>query len=61
MSGVLFAVGVGPGDPNLLTLKAVKILEKAEVIAPAFSLFNHNLFAVLDVNAPFQRRVKSEE
>ena len=33
MSGVLFAVGVGPGDPNLLTLKAVKILEKAEVIA----------------------------
>ena len=33
MSGILYAVGVGPGDPELLTLKAVKILEKAEVIA----------------------------
>lgn len=33
MSGILYAVGVGPGDPELLTLKAVKIMEKAEVIA----------------------------
>lgn len=33
MSGILYAVGVGPGDSELLTLKAVKIMEKAEVIA----------------------------
>lgn len=33
MSGILYAVGVGPGDPELLTLKAVKIMEKAKVIA----------------------------
>ncbi|WP_083818919.1 SAM-dependent methyltransferase [Desulfotalea psychrophila] len=28
MKGVLYVVGVGPGDPELLTLKAVRILEK---------------------------------
>ena len=33
MDGMLYAVGVGPGDPDLLTLKAVKILEKADIIA----------------------------
>jgi len=31
--GMLFGVGVGPGNPELLTLKAVKIIEKTRVIA----------------------------
>jgi precorrin-2/cobalt-factor-2 C20-methyltransferase len=33
MKGVLYAVGVGPGDPELLTLKAVRVLREADVIA----------------------------
>ncbi|MEI2612932.1 MAG: precorrin-2 C(20)-methyltransferase [Candidatus Promineifilaceae bacterium] len=33
MTGVLHLVGVGPGDPELLTLKAVRILGSAAVIA----------------------------
>lgn len=33
MSGTLFGVGVGPGDPDLLTLKAARILREAGVIA----------------------------
>jgi precorrin-2/cobalt-factor-2 C20-methyltransferase len=33
MMGKLYAVGVGPGDPQLLTLKAVKVLQMADVIA----------------------------
>ncbi|NLI92663.1 MAG: precorrin-2 C(20)-methyltransferase [Peptococcaceae bacterium] len=33
MLGKLYGVGVGPGDPELLTLKAVKIIKEAEVIA----------------------------
>ena len=33
MSGTLYGVGVGPGDPDLITLKALKILRAAPVIA----------------------------
>ena len=29
----LYGVGVGPGDPELLTLKAVRIIEQCEAIA----------------------------
>lgn len=31
--GVLYGVGVGPGDPELLTVKAVRLLRTADVIA----------------------------
>ena len=33
MKGILYAVGVGPGDPELLTLKAVKEIKNADCIA----------------------------
>ncbi len=33
MSGTLYGLGVGPGDPELLTLKAHRILQSAPVIA----------------------------
>lgn len=33
MSGTLYGVGVGPGDPELLTLKAARILQQCPVIA----------------------------
>lgn len=33
MSGRLFGIGVGPGDPELLTLKAVRLIAEADVIA----------------------------
>ena len=32
-SGVLFGVSVGPGDPELITVKAIKTIERCEVIA----------------------------
>lgn len=31
--GVFYGVGVGPGDPELMTLKAVRVLERCHVIA----------------------------
>ena len=33
MSGIFYGVGVGPGDPELLTLKAVRIIKENSVIA----------------------------
>ena len=33
MKGVFYGVGVGPGDPELMTLKAVRVLRDCPVIA----------------------------
>ncbi|MDU7026251.1 precorrin-2 C(20)-methyltransferase [Robinsoniella peoriensis] len=33
MTGKLFGLGIGPGDPELLTLKAVRIIQESDVIA----------------------------
>lgn len=33
MTGILYGVGVGPGDPELLTLKTVRIIRENEIIA----------------------------
>ena len=33
MTGKLYGVGTGPGDPELLTLKAVRALDEADVLA----------------------------
>lgn len=32
MAGILYGIGVGPGDPELLTLKAVRLMEECDVI-----------------------------
>jgi precorrin-2/cobalt-factor-2 C20-methyltransferase len=36
-SGILYGVGVGPGDPELLTLKALKVLREVPVVFAASS------------------------
>ena len=32
MTGKLFGIGVGPGDPELMTLKAVRIIKESDVV-----------------------------
>jgi precorrin-2/cobalt-factor-2 C20-methyltransferase len=38
--GSFYGIGVGPGDPDLVTVKAVKIMNRAEVIFTASSAAN---------------------
>jgi precorrin-2/cobalt-factor-2 C20-methyltransferase len=38
--GTLYGVGVGPGDPELITLKAMRVLNQVEVIFAAASSKN---------------------
>ena len=37
MTGTLYAVGVGPGAPDLLTLRAVEALRRVDVIPVSYT------------------------
>jgi precorrin-2/cobalt-factor-2 C20-methyltransferase len=45
-AGTLFGIGVGPGDPDLITMKAAKILTKVDIVFAAASTKNHHSLAV---------------
>ena len=58
LTGTLYGVGVGPGDPELLTLKAARILEEVPVIAVPTSYSDAGSLA-MDVIMPVLERRKS--
>ncbi|WJQ82871.1 precorrin-4 C(11)-methyltransferase [Brevibacillus brevis] len=47
----LYIVGAGPGDPDLITVKGLKLLQKADVIMYTDSLVNEDLVALSNPNA----------
>nr|WP_319490449.1 precorrin-2 C(20)-methyltransferase [uncultured Desulfobacter sp.] len=59
--GILYGIGVGPGDPDFITLKAVEILKKVDMVFAASSTKNsHSLAAQiakphLRASVPIQR------
>ena len=44
--GTLFGIGVGPGDPDLITLKSIKTLNRVDVVYAASSTKNSHSLAV---------------
>ncbi len=44
--GILYGIGVGPGDPDFITLKAVNILSRVDVVFAASSAKNSHSQAV---------------
>jgi len=51
MTGHIYFIGAGPGDPDLLTLKAQKIIATADVVIYAGSLVNPAILAHARPNA----------
>lgn len=43
----VFFIGAGPGDPELLTIKAKKIIEKADIVIYAGSLINKDIIKLV--------------
>lgn len=43
MTGIFYAVGVGPGDPELITYKAVRVIKEADIIALPISGSGQNV------------------
>ncbi len=50
-SGTLYGIGVGPGDPDMITLKAIAVLGKVDVVFAASSSKNKHSLAV-DIARP---------
>lgn len=51
MSGKVFFIGGGPGDPELLTIKAYQIIKNADIIIYAGSLVNKEILDCSKENA----------
>jgi precorrin-2/cobalt-factor-2 C20-methyltransferase len=54
-TGKLYGVGVGPGDPELITVKAVRVIKQADMIFTAASTKNSYSLAV-EIAAPYISR-----
>ncbi|WP_330230034.1 precorrin-3B C(17)-methyltransferase [Nocardia sp. NBC_00508] len=57
--GKLWGVGLGPGDPELVTVKAAKVIEAADVIA--FHSARHGRSISRRIAAPYMRHGQLEE
>lgn len=61
MSGKFFGIGVGPGDPGLLTIKALRTLEQVDVICVPKSRNDRDSLALSVVGANLSKPFKQLE
>ncbi|WP_033345710.1 precorrin-2 C(20)-methyltransferase [Catenuloplanes japonicus] len=59
MAGRLYGVGLGPGDPELVTVKAARLIGEADVIA--FHSARHGRSIARGIAAPYRRDGQIEE
>jgi precorrin-2 C20-methyltransferase/precorrin-3B C17-methyltransferase len=59
VAGRLWGVGLGPGDPELVTVKAVRLVANAEVVA--YHCARHGRSIARSVAAPYLRDGQIEE
>ena len=57
MKGILYGVGVGPGDPELLTAKAIRLLRECDAVAAPKSTDGRQ--TALDIASPYIGQDKS--
>ncbi|MDA3624323.1 precorrin-2 C(20)-methyltransferase [Saccharopolyspora sp. WRP15-2] len=57
--GTLYGVGLGPGDPELVTVKAARLIEQAEVIA--YHSARHGRSVARSIAEPYLRAGQVEE
>src|SRR5258708_3592620 len=55
-AGKLFGVGVGPGDPELVTIKARRLIEAADVVA--YPVARHRRGVARQIAAPYLRETQ---
>ncbi|MDA3643597.1 precorrin-2 C(20)-methyltransferase [Saccharopolyspora indica] len=58
-NGTLYGVGLGPGDPELVTVKAARLIERAEVIA--YHSARHGRSVARSIAEPYLRPEQIEE
>lgn len=58
-SGTLYGVGLGPGDPELVTVKAARLIESADVVA--YHSARHGRSVARSIAAPYLRPGVVEE
>ncbi len=59
MSGTLWGVGLGPGDPELVTVKAARVIGEADVVA--YHSARHGRSIARGIAAPYLRDGQIEE
>ena len=56
-SGILYGIGVGPGEPELLTHKAVQVIECCDtIVVPSESIEECNAFQIVEKLVPDIRK-----